>query len=205
MKESSLAGKRAWRACRAFGNLRIRNPAHSLRILQEVGADMRLAVVESRPVDGYLTIISCGKNKIWDRQPGAGPTAARYAYTSPVFKTSCRYAECFAARWMILSAKYGFIDPDFIIPENYDVTWYDQDAVAEVTLRQQVETQRLADWTTVGVLGTDAYWSRVRQAFDGLPPALRHVNGSKAYPPVFIGFINELIAKGTPFSEADET
>jgi hypothetical protein len=39
-------------------------------------------------VDGYLVVVSCGHDKIWDRTPDAGPTAARDAYTSPVFRKS---------------------------------------------------------------------------------------------------------------------
>ena len=59
-----------------------------------------------------LAIVQCGQKKIWDRNPGAGPTAAKDAYVSPYFRKNRAYAERFADQWMILSAKYGFLDPD---------------------------------------------------------------------------------------------
>jgi hypothetical protein len=33
------------------------------------------------------------------------------------------YAERFGDRWVVLSAKYGFIDPDFVVPGPYNVTF----------------------------------------------------------------------------------
>ena len=32
------------------------------------------------------------------------------------------YAEEFADRWVIVSAKYGFIDPEFVVSSDYNVT-----------------------------------------------------------------------------------
>jgi hypothetical protein len=41
---------------------------------------------------------------------------ARDAYTSDLFRTYREDAQAFGERWVVLSAKYGFIDPDFEIP-----------------------------------------------------------------------------------------
>ena len=38
------------------------------------------------------------------------------------FTTNRAYAEKFGSRWVILSAKYGFIRPDFQIPGPYNVS-----------------------------------------------------------------------------------
>jgi hypothetical protein len=150
-------------------------------------------------MDGFLVVVSCGRQKIWDNDPDAGPTAARDAYTSPVFKASRRYAEHFAKRWMILSAKYGFIDPDFIIPETYDRSFYDRDAISIAELKRQLATARLTGFDTVGVLGSEIYRDHVVMAFGGSGLNLRHVNGNVGFPPSFQQLISELIRNDTPF------
>jgi hypothetical protein len=155
-------------------------------------------------VNGYLVIVSCGDQKIWKRYPDAGPTAARDAYTSPPFRKSRLYAEHFAEHWLILSANYGFIEPDFIVPENYNVSFYGDDAVAVSTLREQVAAKNLTRFRTVGVLGSDTYWRRVVEAFEGLPSVLRHVNGNVGFPPSFNKLMNRLITNDTPFRDEEQ-
>jgi len=65
-----------------------------------------------------LVIVPCGKSKIWKKEPKRGATKARNVYTGAPFKLNKRYAEQFGYDWVILSAKYGFIDPDYQIPED---------------------------------------------------------------------------------------
>ena len=150
----------------------------------------------------YLVIVSCGKNKAWDRRPEAGPLPACEAYTSPAFKASRRYAEYFAREhWLILSAKYGLIEPGFPIPGNYNVKFGDAGAVSPAVLRAQVAKNRFAALKTVGVLGPEAYWLRVTDAFAGSAVVLRHLNGNVSFAPSFINLIDRLIAKDTPFRE----
>jgi hypothetical protein len=152
-------------------------------------------------VDGFLVVIACGKQKVWDRNPKAGPTVARYAYTSSIFNTSRKYAERFAERWVVLSAKYGFIDPDFVISENYNRSFYDANAISTEELTAQVSERNLAPYTTVGVLGPEAYWSRVVQALAPHRLILRHINGNVGFPPSFQSLINSLIRASVPFLE----
>ncbi len=64
-----------------------------------------------------LVIVPCGCSKIWDRDPKRGPVAAAEAYTGTPFRLNRQYAECFGDAWVVLSAKYGFIAPEFSIPE----------------------------------------------------------------------------------------
>jgi hypothetical protein len=151
------------------------------------------------PVKGYLVVVSCGKDKIWRLRPNVGPTAAREAYASPVFKTSRSYAERFGERWLILSAKYGLVAPEFTIAENYNRSFYDPDAISVHELRLQVTATQLAGFRTVGVLGSDIYWRRVCEAFDGTSVTLRHINGNVGFPPSFQRLVGELIANNTPF------
>jgi len=150
-------------------------------------------------MNGFLVIVSCGSQKVWDRYPGTGPTAARDAYTSSVFKTSRRYAEQFAERWLILSAKYGLIDPHFMIPSTYNCSFYDRDAIAVRELIEQVKTKNLGVFKIVGVLGSNEYWNRVVKAFEHTACKLHHVNGNVGFPPLFQRMIGDLITRNTPF------
>lgn len=70
-----------------------------------------------------LCIIPCGKKKIWDVQPDAGPVRAEDAYLSPFHQACERYAKTFFDEWVILSAKHGFLRPDDLVSGNYDVTF----------------------------------------------------------------------------------
>jgi hypothetical protein len=157
--------------------------------------------VADSAIPGFLVVVSCGKEKIWKRRPHLGPTPARDAYTSSKFKASRRYADRFAERWLILSAKYGLIEPEFLIPENYNRSFYHPDAVGIPELRQQVATKRLHTFKTVGVLGSDVYWQRVTAAFDGSSVELRHINGNLGFDPLFLRLVRDLIAKNIPFRE----
>jgi hypothetical protein len=93
-----------------------------------------------------LVIIACGKSKIWDKHPSAGPTPAKDVYTGWHFAADRRDAEKLGYDdWMILSAKYGFIRPDSIIPEAYNVTFSDRSTnpISVQDLGKQVKEQRL--------------------------------------------------------------
>lgn len=74
--------------------------------------------------EGALVIVPCGAQKIWDKRPHAGKTAAKKAYTSLLFKVHCEYAQTFGTEWRIVSAKYGITHPDQLV-ENYDCKFDD--------------------------------------------------------------------------------
>jgi hypothetical protein len=69
-----------------------------------------------------LVVVPCGRRKIWDREPDRGSAAAAEAYTATPFRLNRQYAERFGAAQGVLSAKYGFIAPDFSIAELYEVS-----------------------------------------------------------------------------------
>ena len=93
-----------------------------------------------------LVIISCSDRKIWKKFPSAGPTPAKDAYTSPIFSVSREYAEKFGDRWLILSAKYGFIEPDFVIPANYNIRMGEPGSVSVSGLARQAKDKGLGDF-----------------------------------------------------------
>ena len=132
---------------------------------------------------GTLVIVACGGKKIWDKKPDAGPTSAKDAYISGYFKLNRKYAETFADRWVILSAKHGFIDPNYIIPENYDVT-FTKPKTKPITieeLKRQAQEKQLDKYKTIIVLGGKTYAEKVRQA---IPQAKTRIKAPLAGLPI---------------------
>ncbi|MDH5779052.1 MAG: hypothetical protein OEZ29_00470 [Candidatus Bathyarchaeota archaeon] len=117
-----------------------------------------------------LVVVPCGKRKIWDKSPTAGPTKAKDVYIGAPFKVNREYAEKYADRWVILSAKYGFIDPGFIISENYDVTFGhpSTNPISVRALKEQVKQKALDSFDAVVVLGGKDYADVIYDAFTGL-------------------------------------
>ena len=119
-------------------------------------------------MSGTLVVVPCGRRKIWDTDPNAGPTAARDAYQGAPFKVNKTYAERVADAWVILSAKYGFIGPEFIIPENYNVT-FDRPETGPITLeelRRQARGKDLYGFATVVALGSTTYAGVMLHTFE---------------------------------------
>ena len=118
-------------------------------------------------MQGMLVVVPCGKGKIWDKYPNAGPTSAKDAYTGSPFKVNRQYGQHFGERWVILSAKYGFISPGFVIPGTYNVTFTDKSTqpVSVATLQTQIREQDLSHFDVVVGLGGEEYRNMTEQAF----------------------------------------
>ena len=116
-----------------------------------------------------IAIIPCGKSKIWDKQPGAGAVAAERAYTGALCRLSRDYAVIYCDSWFILSAKYGIIRPDFVIPGPYEVTFNrpSPEVVTTEILRRQTIELKLTGASRIVVLGGKAYCFAVRSALFG--------------------------------------
>ena len=130
-----------------------------------------------------LIIVSCTNDKIWD----SGYSAPSYvpaglAYTGRTFKTwkkarnDCPKLSNFSL--VILSAKYGFIEPEHPVG-NYDVTFSKPSTgpISQESLRRQVTSQKrniggkdkLNEFTHVVVLGSRDYIYVVEQVFNIKP------------------------------------
>lgn len=123
---------------------------------------------------GILVVVPCGKAKIWDDAPALGAVPARLAYSGVPFKLNRSYAERFGDAWVILSAKYGFVQPDELLPGPYDVT-FTRSATNPVpipVLQRQIDDQGLDLYRTVIGLGGRAYRSAVQLAFADRPVRL---------------------------------
>ena len=117
-----------------------------------------------------LCVVPCGSLKVWDKNPNAGPTMARDVYIGPFAKTCIEYAEKFYPNsYVILSAKYGFLLPDEIVPENYNVTFNDPktNPITVEELRKQAERKGLTNYDEIVVLAGSNYVEIVKKVFTG--------------------------------------
>ncbi len=114
-----------------------------------------------------LVVIPCGKSKVWYRRENHGPCKASLAYTGVPFKVNRKYAKRFGDRWVILSAKYGFIDPSFLIPGPYEVSFKKKSTnpVQISVLKRQVREMGLDGFGKVIVLGGKEYREAASSAF----------------------------------------
>ena len=122
---------------------------------------------------GILFIISCTKKKIWDENQSADPyVPAKEAYKGNSFQKWLKSEES-NNNWLILSAKYGFIEPEHPIG-NYDVTFDREESgpISDETLRRQVLYQErlgrpLRSFSKIYVIGRSIYFKKVKKAFEG--------------------------------------
>jgi hypothetical protein len=135
---------------------------------------MSEVIVDGSPIGRVLVVVPCGRSKAWDAQPDCGPKVATEAYTGNFFKMNQTYAECFGDAWVILSSKYGFIRPEFVIPGSYEVTFKRRitGPVAVDVLERQVMELGLSRFKVVVGLGGIEYRSAVEAAFAGQPVSL---------------------------------
>jgi len=117
-----------------------------------------------------LCVAPCGDKKIWDRDPDAGPTKARDVYVGNFAKTCIEYAERFYPEsYVILSAKYGFLFPDEIVPGPYNIT-FNKPKTNPITieeLRVQAMEKGLMKYDELVVVAGSAYLNIVREVFSG--------------------------------------
>jgi hypothetical protein len=115
-----------------------------------------------------LVVVPCGQAKVWKKYPRKGSTKAKDAYIGAPFKVNRKFAEKFADRWIILSAKYGLIDPDFIIREDYDVT-FTKPSTNPITVddvkKQLKDMKDLHGYDAIIALGGHNYADIVKQVF----------------------------------------
>jgi hypothetical protein len=146
-----------------------------------------------------LCIIPCGKAKVWDRHPDAGPTKACEVYTGPFARKCRQFAEkLYPASWCTLSAKHGFLFPDDLVPGPYNVTFNDARThpVAIAQLKDQVREKRLDAYDTIITLGGKKYVQMLKDLFQP-KQILRPLAGCRG-----IGFmmarINQLLRESAP-------
>lgn len=120
-----------------------------------------------------LYIVSCTRKKFWSLLE---PMAAKYlpAEMAYVGSSFLRWRMQAAGKtWVILSAKYGFIEPEHPIAD-YDMSFGDRlpGPISIESLRGQVYQERpigkLADYKTIILINCGPeYVLRIRHAFSG--------------------------------------
>ena len=144
-----------------------------------------------------ICIVPCGSQKIWDKNPKAGPTKAREVYIGPFAKKCRRYAEKFhTGSWCILSAKYGFLFPNDIVSGPYNVSFNKptQDTITSEELKKQASKKKMREYKKVVILGGKNYANIIKQIF---PDKKIHtpLSGCKGIG-YMMGMLNDAILSG---------
>ncbi|NVM55000.1 MAG: hypothetical protein HWN66_14945 [Candidatus Helarchaeota archaeon] len=121
-----------------------------------------------------LVIVQCGQRKIWSKDPNVGPVKAKDAYISNYFHFNKTYAKRFGDRWILLSAKYGFIDPEKEI-EDYNVSFKNgsSGAISDRNLKNQVESKKLRNYNFITILGGEVDYQKIIKAFTDIPCVIK--------------------------------
>lgn len=149
-----------------------------------------------------LVVVPCGQSKIWKKHPELKDVQASEAYMGAPFKVNKAFAEKFtdqeiSDKWIILSAKYGFVEPNFPIPQDYNVSFNrpKTNPISLSDLRKQAKNKKLLLFDTVIALGGKNYFHKVRKVF---------ANCSKVVVPtegLTIGFAMKRIKSLTKFDK----
>ena len=120
-----------------------------------------------------LYIVNCTKTKIWgENTEHPKYVEAKEAYRGESILNWRSRQVSVDSLWLILSAKYGFIEPDHPI-SNYDVSFSTPSSgpISVESLKNQVMFQKrfevpLKEFTDIEVYGSSVYYKKVLQAFD---------------------------------------
>ncbi len=115
-----------------------------------------------------LCIVSCGKKKIWDESPEAGPVTAENLYTGQFTRKSIEYAKRFHQNsWCILSAKYGFLYPDEVVKGPYNECFHNKAShpITPDELSLQIKSMGLDKYERIIILGGNYYTSMIMNLF----------------------------------------
>ena len=115
-----------------------------------------------------LCIIACGKKKLWDKNPEACPTKAENLYTGSFTQKCIEYAKnADFDSWCILSAKYGFLFPEEVVPGQYSECFHNKTS-NPVTLKDlflQIKSKELDKYEKITILGGNYYTDMMKKLF----------------------------------------
>jgi len=119
-----------------------------------------------------IAIIPCSKEKIWDIEPHRKAVRADKAYRSAFHRYAAAYAQKHCHHTLIFSAKYGIMEPNFLILGPYDITFSRESdpCISVSALRTQAEQYSHA--TSIVVLCPRSYAVRLEEAFSSLQAEL---------------------------------
>ena len=146
-----------------------------------------------------LCVVTCGKKKIWDREPDAGPTPAEEVYIGPLAVKCKEYARKFhPSSWCILSAKHGFLFPNELVRGPYNASFSDPKtaSVGARELSDQAIQKGLSVYDRVVVLGGRNYVRMVEQVF-GTEKVSCPLKGCRGNGEM-MGILKRSVLQGTP-------
>lgn len=170
---------RAEAAIQDISSILLNEEATRLEALSVREESYKISVdLDSEDPDEVLFIVSCTERKIWDELSDAPVfVPARFAYRGDIFRKFLLWAEQNhleerGFRWLILSAKYGFIEPWHPIC-NYNVTFSDAETgpITDGTLYNQAMYQcrwgniKLRDFRKIIFFGNSTYRDKICVAF----------------------------------------
>lgn len=122
--------------------------------------------MESMDDQWFLSVIEGSKTKIWTRHPDRGLVKAREAYLGRAFAINRHQAEASGYPWLILSARYGFLRPDFLIWD-YAESFDDPSShpIDFVWLMAQANAIDLTGCRGVAIYGSPMHVSMVQSIF----------------------------------------
>jgi hypothetical protein len=113
-----------------------------------------------------LGIIPCSKEKIWDIEPHRRAVPAHQAYRSAFHHYARAYAQRYCSTHIIFSAKYGFMEPNFLIEGPYDITFSRPDDAYISTEELIEQAQNYRTVTSIIILCPHAYAQKITLAFE---------------------------------------
>jgi len=146
-----------------------------------------------------LCIIPCGKRKIWDDNSYAGPTRAGDVYTGSFARKCQEYARVFyPGSFVILSAKFGFLWPDDIVPGTYNITFNDLSThpITIPELIQNARTKGLFAFDEITIVAGNNYFIMARQVFTNKP--VQNVLKGCAGNGIMMGKMTDAIHRNDP-------
>jgi hypothetical protein len=135
---------------------------------------------------GVTAIVGAGYEQVWDRDPDAGPVAARDAYIGHGFRANLANAEERAERTLILSATYGVMTPEHVLlgPEIARFDRPDSHPIGPDMVRAQLEALAVEESRRVLVYGLRTFCVVVAHAVRGtrLERVVIYPFGTEGYP-----------------------
>jgi beta-glucosidase/6-phospho-beta-glucosidase/beta-galactosidase len=128
-----------------------------------------------------LCIIACGKKKIWDKNPAAGPVKAENLYTGSFTRKCMQYAKkADFSSWCILSAKYGFLFPDEIVHGQYNECFHNKTSnpITLENLFLQIKSKELDKYEKITILSGNYYTHMMKKLFSE-KEVINPLNGCK--------------------------
>lgn len=115
-----------------------------------------------------ICIVAPGKRKIWDKNISDVSVKSRELYRGSFTRKCIVYAEKFYKNsYYILSAKYGFLDPDEVIKGPYAECFHlkRSDPISRGSLGLQIKNKKLDEADKIIILGGKYYTEMIKDLF----------------------------------------